>query len=653
MVAAIYLAFVLALALRAQDTAATMPLTVADLQSLPSLSSAQLSALMNKLQAVPIISADAVPMGSSYYSLKAPTFPPLPCNLSGCPVWNLGSGQYLVNDLNYIAPAQPMALGAGAGMRAMDASGPPGFGVGGDGANDSGYVTNYYTPFVIPTNGALWLQISNTDLVNAYLTLNNSTDSVYEILTKWDLNATNWNIEEEVWPTNATMSFVIPQLGRTNLFVWAQDWTGVTEGTNIVPDWWYWQNFGSAIFPYGNGSLTLSDTNLDSYGNTLLSDYQNGTDPNILQFSIEVTNNYVNNLSAPVQLNVFAGVPSYYAVSVDDTNYIADASWQPYTGTNLSVNLGSTQGWHVVWIGLRGNADATNQAAWQYKRLKLNATPPVLVITNPTVSTLSVPLVQINGYSPQALANVTYDLSNAVGVVTGQSGWITGKYYDTNTWDFTTNYFAAVDVPLAPGLNVISLHATDLAGNNTTTNLNLTLDYSSRTNPPAFQLFWPQNGEQISGSNFTWRGWVDDPSATVSAQMIGADGTTNSLSGLVERNGNFWVENLPMPTGTNSLTLTVTDSAGNIATTNISVSTSPLTVTMTPIPNSQLWYKIVTATGSISDSTYSLWINGVKAGVTNGVWTATQVPMTPGGVASFKVTCYAPGETQPDGSTGN
>jgi hypothetical protein len=29
------------------------------------------------------------------------------------------------------------------------------------------------------------------------------------------------------------------------------------------------------------------------------------------------------------------------------------------------------------------------------------------------------------------------------------------------------------------------------------------------------------------------------------------------------------------------------------------------------------------------------------------------VPMTPGGVASFKVTCYAPGETQPDGSTGN
>jgi hypothetical protein len=102
-------------------------------------------------------------------------------------------------------------------------------------------------------------------------------------------------------------------------------------------------------------------------------------------------------------------------------------------------------------------------------------------------------------------------------------------------------------------------------------NISILLDYSSRTNPPAIQLFWPQNGEQISGTNFAWRGWVDDPTATVSAQVVGADGATNTITGLVERNGNFWVENLPMANGTNSLTLTVTDSAGNTGTTNITV----------------------------------------------------------------------------------
>ena len=47
---------------------------------------------------------------------------------------------------------------------------------------------------------------------------------------------------------------------------------------------------------------------------------------------------------------------------------------------------------------------------------------------------------------------------------------------------------------LTNGLNTITLHATDMAGNVTVTNFSLTLDYSSRTNPPLVNLYWPQNG---------------------------------------------------------------------------------------------------------------------------------------------------------------
>ena len=60
--------------------------------------------------------------------------------------------------------------------------------------------------------------------------------------------------------------------------------------------------------------------------------------------------------------------------------------------------------------------------------------------------------------------------------------------------DFTTNYFECLDVPLTNGLNVITIHATDLAGDTTTTNFNFTLDYSSKTNPPVVQITWPQDG---------------------------------------------------------------------------------------------------------------------------------------------------------------
>jgi len=74
-----------------------------------------------------------------------------------------------------------------------------------------------------------------------------------------------------------------------------------------------------------------------------------------------------------VQVNVTAGVPSYFAVLVDDTNF-TDAVWNAYTSSNITINLGTTQGWHDVWIGLRGlppNATQTTMAARPVLRLRL------------------------------------------------------------------------------------------------------------------------------------------------------------------------------------------------------------------------------------------------------------------------------------------
>jgi hypothetical protein len=410
-----------------------------------------------------------------------------------------------------------------------------------------------------------------------------------------------------------------------------------------IPDWWIWKYFGN---------YSCNAASLDATGNTLLSDYQNyvanGTAPAVFSFAgVEVTNEYVNSSWVPLQLDV-TGHPYYYEAYVDDTYYTPGN----YTGPNVTKYVGTAEGWHDVWVGLRGYADSPANTVWQHKRVKLDLTPPVLVVTNPTNNTVNVPMIQLQGFSPEPLSGISYDITNAFGLATNQQVLVLDQAYSTSTWEFTTNTFQAFDVPLTNGVNTITLHAMDLAGNVSTLTTNFTLDYSAKTNP-LIQLFWPQNGEQISGTNFTWRGWVDDPTATISASITDTNGNTTVVQGYTERNGNFWVEDLPMPNGTNSLTLAVTNAAGYGSTTNIFVSTNPLSVTMTPIPDDQLWNATVTATGSISDSTYSLWINGMKAGVTNGIWTATNVPMTPGGVASFDITAYAPGETQPDSSQGN
>jgi hypothetical protein len=246
-----------------------------------------------------------------------------------------------------------------------------------------------------------------------------------------------------------------------------------------------------------------------------------------------------------------------------------------------------------------------------------------------------VPLLQLQGYSPEALQYISYDLANSAGVATDQDAGVTAQFYDTNTLEFTTNYFECLDVPLTDGLNTITLHASDLAGNTTTVSFSVTLDYSSRTGPPVAKLYWPQNGSLIGNGTYTWRGWVDDPTATVTAQLADANGDTTTLQALVERNGNFWVENMPLMDGTNFLTLTMIDSAGHVAVTNILVYPSTVELVIDMPTSDQIWNTTVTVNGTISDSAnYTVWVNGRKAHL-NGdqTWTANNVYLPAGGTA--------------------
>ena len=530
--------------------------------------------------------------------------------------------------------------------------------------NNNGQAVNSIFAGVQNVGSSSWQNSSYNGFYNSYVTFGSpqypassypfhasGSDSYYLAADQPFRNVGTTDIGYTLLMDLQTLTTFAPQDGHTADNDWLPDlgyhYPFQDSDHDGLPDWWelYW---------FGN--LNQTGSSLDASGNTLATDYQNyldgaPTDPNIIAFTIETTNNYVSHTNASMQLSISGGFPAKYAVSVDDTNYSVDASWQTFTTTNLTVNLGSTQGWHEVWIALKG--PATNATVtWEWKRLKLDTTAPQLTITSPTNGTVNEPMIQVTGFSPEPLAHYSYDLSNALGLVTNQQVLITDEVFSTNAWEFTTNAFQAFDVPLTNGVNTFTFHAMDMAGNTSTLTTNFTLDYAGKTNP-VIQLFWPQNGEQISGGNFTWRGWVDDPTATIVASITDTNGNTTVVPGYTERNGNFWVEDLPMPNGTNSLMLAVTNAAGCGSTTNIFVSTNPLTVTMTPIPDDQLWNQTVTATGSISDSSYSLWINGVKAGVTNGVWTANNVPMTPGGVAIFNITTYAPGETQPDNSHGN
>jgi hypothetical protein len=386
-----------------------------------------------------------------------------------------------------------------------------------------------------------------------------------------------------------------------------------------LPDTWEMQYFGSL-----NGQ---SASTLDPLGNTLLSDYQNGVDLSAaVSFTVRLGNQNFNTTSGTGNYVVLSGVPYYEAVLVNDTN-LNDAAWNNYDG-NIYLNLGPTDGVYQVWFGLKG-LGASAQPAWFGTDVTLNRSKPQIFITSPVTNVVATPYIQLQGFSALPLAGVTFDVSNAVAVVTNQEGFLTGHYFDTNTQEYTTDYFQCFDIPLTNGPNLITLRATDPAGNVTVSNFTVTLDYSTASNP-VIKLYWPQFNTAVVGTSFTLRGWTEDASATVSAQITDANGDTNVIGGMVEREGTLWVENLPLYSGTNWLTLSVTNSAGLSSETNLVIVQSTLNLTINPLSDDS-WQPAISVSGTISDpGDYTVWVNGVKAVLSGNNWTAQNVPL-PGG----------------------
>lgn len=142
------------------------------------------------------------------------------------------------------------------------------------------------------------------------------------------------------------------------------------------------------------------------------------------------------------------------AILVNSTNF-ESATWIPFNPTP-SIDLGAGDGPRDVWFGFQFPSGAEFHI---YRKVILDTAPPTVYLTSPLGDAVTTPYLQVNGYFTKPMQSVSYDLVNTNGTFADQEAFITRREINPNTRTIGTNYFQCHDVPLANGLNTITVKA--------------------------------------------------------------------------------------------------------------------------------------------------------------------------------------------------
>ena len=333
-----------------------------------------------------------------------------------------------------------------------------------------------------------------------------------------------------------------------------------------------------------------------------------------------------------------------------EQNNFDSAHWMPFK-TNLMVDLGPGAGRREIHFGFKYKGRPFD-GDWGGSTITIQADAPTVVFTNPKERVTSQPMIQLQGYITTDMHGpLHYQVFDQNGIVTASDdGLVNDRYLDRATFGFTTNFFTCYDLMLSPGTNTVVLSGTDEAGFSFTTNFTMVFTTVGDTTPPVFSIDTPEPGGEINEDTFTIRGPSDDPTAKFIGQ-ISANGNTNTLFALVERNGYFWFEHVPLALGANQVAIVATDVAGNSSSTNFTIyGADDVRIHMDAVvPADQLWQpRIKVVTGTVKPANRDVWINGVQATVNpDGTWLAKNVPVVAspsGGTALFDLTTLSPGD---------
>ena len=265
----------------------------------------------------------------------------------------------------------------------------------------------------------------------------------------------------------------------------------------------------------------------------------------------------------------------------------------PYaSGTPVTAD-----GYYVLSVSA---ADTFGNAAQAAVSFAVDKTPPGISVSSPADNgVVNATPVTLTGYIQDAHPEALTVNGSAVGSP-GQSSF-------------------SAPVALTEGANVITLTATDRAGNSSSLAWHVTLKTTAPTvtvSVPLEGLVTRQTGVAVSGS--------------VSADTVAVDVNGQPAS---VASGTFAAQNVPLVEGANTLTATARDAAGNAAVATVHVTRdtqSPVIAFTAPAEGTSTSASSITVSGTVTDaSSVSATLNGSPLTLGDGSFSST-VPLVSG-----------------------
>jgi Domain of unknown function (DUF4082)/Bacterial Ig-like domain/Bacterial Ig domain len=338
-----------------------------------------------------------------------------------------------------------------------------------------------------------------------------------------------------------------------------------------------------------------------------------------------------------------------------------------------SDNVGVTQ---VSWSNNRGGSgNATGTTSWSVSSITLQSGANILTVTardaagNTSTDTLTVtynpdvtqPAVTITSPTSNATLTVTTSPMTLGGtasdnIAVTQVSWTNsrgGSGTATGTTSWTTG-----NVTLQSGSNTLTVTARDAAGN-TRTDV-LTVTYTPDTTQPSVTITAPTSNTTlaVTASTMTLGGTASDNIGVTQVTWTNNRGGSGTATGTTS----WTTGNVTLLSGSNTLTVTARDAAGNTRTDVLTVTytppdTTPPTITiLLPTSNTTLatTSATVTLSGSASDTvgvTQVTWSNGAGgSGTATGTttWTVPTVSLVIGANVLTVTARDAAGNTSTD-----